>query len=42
MRAVNRALGFPEAALGDTFGVDADELAEVMNAWRARYGGRPE
>ena len=41
MRALNRGLGFYEGALGDTFGLGADELAALMEEWRTRYGARP-
>jgi hypothetical protein len=37
IRRLNRMIGLPEAALGDTFGMTAEELADVMNAWRQRY-----
>jgi hypothetical protein len=34
-RGVNRAFGLPEAGLGDTFGMSASDLAELMNTWRS-------
>jgi hypothetical protein len=34
-RGVNRAFGLPEAGLGDTFGMSATDLAELMNTWRS-------
>lgn len=37
-RGVNRAFGQPEAGLGDTFGMSANDLAELMNTWRSFHG----
>jgi hypothetical protein len=34
-RGANRAFGLPEAGLGDTFGMNAGDLAELMNTWRS-------
>jgi hypothetical protein len=36
-RRLNRALGGPEAGLGDTFGMGGEDLARLMNAWRNHY-----
>ena len=40
MVGVTYAGGF-KSALPDTFGMKANELASLMNEWRARYSGPP-
>ena len=39
-RRLNNALGFRDAGLGDTYGLSAEELADLMNEWRSRYARR--
>ena len=40
MRAVNKALTGHDAGLADTYGLKAEELASLMNAWRSRFADR--
>ncbi|TMC96471.1 MAG: hypothetical protein E6J05_14190 [Chloroflexi bacterium] len=37
MRAVARSLSGHDAGLPDTYGMKAEDLAALMNAWRSRY-----
>lgn len=39
LKRLNRAVCGADAGLPDTYGMKAYELANLMNDWRARYGG---
>ena len=37
LRKLNESVAGVEASIGDTFGLGADDLADLMNEWRERY-----